>query len=179
MQIRVRTAGLDKLKKVLDRKQEQLRDMSPFWRTVGDTIVAWTIRRRFEKEQDPQGRSWKPWSRGYAEYKRRRGRSGDNILTDTHELRASLNRTNSVIALRDRVIVGTNKEYAAIHQFGGKITTKREGEYKRNYGPDKQKGDHYAYSWTITIPARPFLGVNDMEIEEIKRHMTLYLTNER
>ena len=64
----------------------------------------------FERQRDPWGRPWEPLS---PETVRRKGSS--RILEDTGRLRQSIAwRTLG----RDAVVVGTNVEYAPVHQFG-------------------------------------------------------------
>lgn len=75
---------------------------------------------------------------------------GRMTLVDTARLRNSIN----VDAGRNKVEIGTNVKYAAIHQFGGKA-----GRGKK-----------------INIPARPFLVVQDEDIREINSVLKRYLT---
>ncbi len=74
--------------------------------------------------------------------------SGQTLL-HTGRLRDSINSK----AFANRAEVGTNVIYAAIHQFGGKA-----GRGKK-----------------VTIPARPFLMVQDEDWTEIKAALTAYL----
>lgn len=53
----------------------------------------------------------------------------------------------------DYVMVGTNKEYAAIHQFGGKAG----------------RGNK------VTIPARPYMMIQDEDIDDITAELNDYL----
>jgi phage virion morphogenesis protein len=74
---------------------------------------------------------------------------GDKVLIDTARLMNSIKPK----AFADRAEVGTNVIYSAIHQFGGKA-----GRGKK-----------------VTIPARPFLMVQDEDWTEIKSALTEYL----
>lgn len=67
---------------------------------------------------------------------------GGKTLTDTAVLRNSIGYE----ATRTHVAVGTNVVYAAIHQLGGKAG----------------KG------LAVDLPARPFLGVNDEDMAELR-----------
>lgn len=80
-------------------------------------------------------------------------RTGGQTLSITGRLRRSF----SVHATGSRATVGTNVIYAAIHQMGGKAG----------------KG-HKA-----TIPARPFLMVQDEDWAEINRQLAEYITGGR
>jgi len=68
---------------------------------------------------------------------------------------------------KNAVMVGTDKEYAAIHQMGGRtaahiIMPRRKKALKTPYGLFK-KVNHPG----SVIPARPFLGVSEANSTEI------------
>ena len=84
----------------------------------------------FEKQSSPFGERWKVNAPATLIQKR-----GNKILTQSGLLRTSLTYKLG----NQSVTIGTNKEYAPIHQFGGKA-----GRGKR-----------------VIIPARPFLPIND------------------
>jgi phage virion morphogenesis protein len=65
----------------------------------------------------------------------------------------------------DAVLVGSNMQYAAVHQFGAKITGKGGGNLVFNIGARK------VFVKSVTIPARPYLGFSDAEIADA--HTTL------
>ena len=102
--------------------------------------------RRFETASDPAGRPWIPSERA------RLGTRGGPTLTDTGLLQLSIARRAS-----DReVAVGTNLVYGAIHQFGGTIRAKdAEALHFTTAG-----GEHVTAK-SVSIPARPFLGLDD------------------
>ena len=60
------------------------------------------------------------------------------------------------INLRDSAVIGSNLEYAAIHQLGG------------------QAGRNKA----VEIPARPYLFLTDSDYDEIKHEIKNYLKDE-
>lgn len=83
--------------------------------------------------------------------------------------------------------ISTNKEYAAIHQFGGEI---KQGErqslyvqnrYKRGAKKGKFKkgteaGKGFLYkARTIRIPARPFMVLPDEDLEGLNKTVSKYL----
>ncbi|MCM0018507.1 MAG: phage virion morphogenesis protein [Tagaea sp.] len=110
----------------LDRLRRRLDDMIPVHDTIGDSLVASTLD-RFERGVDPKGAAWAPSLRVLE--------GGGQTLIDRGHLRQSVHHR----AERDRVTVGSNSFYAAIHQFGGKAGRNR----------------------AATIPARPFIGLSD------------------
>lgn len=101
---------------------------------LGAVVESQTRRRIEEDKAAPDGTPWKPWSDGYART-RHAGHSlliGDNGLLDSIGYHVE----------GDRAVVGSNKVYAAIHQFGG-----------ADVG--------------MNIPERPYLGISDSDESEI------------
>ncbi len=88
--------------------------------------------RSFEAQGSPFGETWKPLSPVTLKKKK-----GTLKLVESGHLKRSL-RSN-ISTSEKRVSVGSNLEYAAIHQFGGKAG--------RNH--------------KVSIPARPFLPINE------------------
>lgn len=103
---------------------------------IGEQLVSSTIE-RFEDGKGPEGEAWKPSQRA-------EGRGGRTLL-DKGRLRSSI----VYEATPQRVVVGTNVVYAAIHQFGGQAGRGRK----------------------VCIPARAYLGINEEDIAEIRATM--------
>lgn len=115
---------------------------------VGETLVSGTLE-RFEKEEDPEGRKWEPSGRAWEQgLNSRRGRMG-KTLQNTGRLRSSIDYA----ATRDSVLVGSNVEYARIHQEGGKA----------------------GRGCKVTIPARPYLGISEEDRKEVEAVMAEHL----
>ena len=109
---------------------------------------------RFQKGEAPDGSRWKPSIRA---------RSGEgNTLIDSTELR------NKIQSKADATgaAVGTNKIYAATHQFGDERTIRaKNGKYLKF----KVGGRFVSVpSVRVNIPARPFLGISQSDDEEIR-----------
>jgi len=107
--------------------------------------------RRFQAGAGPEGEKWKPLA---GPRKNRKGRDGKpeknpKPILDTARLRDSI----SFSATPSEVHVGSNVEYARIHQLGGQAGRGRK----------------------VTIPARPYLGLSEEDKEEIadlvKQHL--------
>lgn len=138
--------------------------------------LLFSTQRRFQRQVSPEGQKWAPLARRTAMAKirgRRRGTS--NILRVTTMLYGSL-----VEASNDRSAeVGTNVEYAAIHQFGGEITQyarSQRASFKkiRNRYRFAKRGTKGSVERNITIgehsvkiPARPYLGFNEQDRAEL------------
>ncbi len=98
--------------------------LSPLLRSLAMEVEEQT-RERFQTKEGPEA-PWPDWSEDYALH---RAGSGGSLLQRSNSLLDSLTHQLG----GDSVEVGSNKAYAATHQYG-----------------DKERG----------IPARPYLGIN-------------------
>lgn len=144
-------------------------DMRPVMAEIGQVIRSSVIK-NFQESGRPE--KWTPTKilSVYLGYTMRRGKrkgrkaytlkggltkgferysEGKKTLIDTARLQNSIHPR----AYKDRAVVGTNVVYAAIHQFGGKA-----GRGKK-----------------VTIPARPFLMVQEEDWAMIKHVIGTYL----
>ncbi|MDR1311111.1 MAG: phage virion morphogenesis protein [Burkholderiaceae bacterium] len=133
------------LKRAIHGLQRRLRDMRPVMRAIAQTLEAKT-ERNFASQGRPRWKALKNPSER---------RKGGVILQDSGQLAASITTRYS----DTQAIIGTNKVYARIHQFGGKT---RAHPIK----PKRKKvlafGGKFARSVNhpgSNIPARPFLPV--------------------
>ena len=136
---------------------------------IGEMLVSSTIQ-RFEDEEGPDGKAWKPSIRATPSEdsrapvrrgkdgrllkgsgKKIKGRKGGKTLTDTARLRKSIEHR----ATGDEVTVGSNVEYARIHQMGG-----RAGR-----------------GLSVDLPARPYLGVSKQDAEDIREMVGDFLAD--
>lgn len=152
-------------------------DMRPAMRQLAQVLKS-QAQMRFRAKRAPDGTEWKP--------SRRAEQEGGQTLSLSRLLR------NSITAAHDArsATVGTNLQYAAIHQFGGVIRAKKgpflaipvsslarakgsprgiEGlrvwtTLKGNYVMGTDDGTvHFLLRRQVTMPARPFLGVGDQD----------------
>jgi len=112
---------------------------------------------RFEAERGPDGNPWPPSIRALAE--------GGKTLRDDGQLVGSLTYS----ATNEGVEIGTNVIYAAIHQQGGTIKAKSADNLTFRIG------DRWISKAEVTIPARPFLGIDDDDMTEIAAILSDYL----
>lgn len=135
-------------------------DFTPAMRTIADAMHA-NAQQYFETERGPDGKPWKP--------SRRAADEGGRTLYDRGDLQQSLTASHDARS----AILGTNLPYAAIHQFGGKITAKTAKGLRFMVG--KGDAEHLVIVQSVTLPARPFLGFSaedKVEIEGIlERHL--------
>ncbi|MBF0096242.1 MAG: phage virion morphogenesis protein [Magnetococcales bacterium] len=130
---------------------------------------------------------WHPLSRAYLKQKKAMG-FGDKILIRTGKLSSSITESFG----RDYAQVGTNLEYAAIHQFGGDITIpphrrevyfhldRRSGEVGTKFV--KKAKSNFAQEVNhpggrITMPARPYLQLAVSDLETIRSIIQQAITN--
>lgn len=139
-----------------------------------------STQRRFEREVGPDGRTWVPLRPRTIAERKRRG------YVPIRKLRRRVNPGlyGSITAQSDAdtARAGTNNPYAGIHQGGGTITRharstwlsrridQRTGEMnprfvKRSKSSFAQRATIGEY--TITIPARPYLGFDGDDRREI------------
>ncbi len=132
---------MDVLHELLIRGQ----DLTPVMRDIAGVLKDASLR-AFGNESDPAtGTPWVPLKEGTTERKIGGGVRGDHpILQVIGQLRRSVE--GSVSYGPDWAAVGSNLDYAAIHQFGGL--------------PGMPPGP-------AAVPARPYLGVGDDDLEEI------------
>lgn len=117
-------------------------------REVGEYLVSAT-QLRFRHERAPDGKPWPKSIRARAE--------AGQTLRDTRRLERSI----AYKAYPDRVDVGTNVPYAAVHQFGAEIRPRRAKSLRFRVA------GRWAMKRKVTIPPRPFLGVSDEDEREI------------
>ena len=110
---------------------------------------------RFQQSKGPDGRKWKTSNRAILE--------GGKTLVKTAQLRNSIHARSDASGFA----VGTNAKHAATHQFGepGRIIQTRRKKVLRF---------QYNGKWIskkqvrVKIPARPFLGLSDEDMQEMK-----------
>jgi phage gpG-like protein len=146
-------------------------DPAPTLREIGQNLVEMR-RARFIRGQGPNRVPWRP------KQPRRDGK--DLPLLVSGRLRDSL----AVAVDGNTVLVGTDLPYAAIHEFGGEI---RQYAYSRKvafrsvggrslFARSRGKGAHKKVTLRavtygerlLRIPARPFLGADDEDRDEIQ-----------
>ena len=108
---------------------------------IGAAMKAQTVR-RFQAGEGPDGAAWAAVKNPRRDTKGRKRKGKAKPLLDTARLRNSI----SFSAAPGEVHVGSNVEYARIHQLGGQAGRGRK----------------------VKIPARPYLGVNEEDAAEIK-----------
>lgn len=155
------------------RIQRRLGDLTPAMKVIGQ-IVRTSVVRNFEKGGRPK---WKPLSRVTLAL-----RKGTKILS-RRGMAGGLMGSIHATPHKDRVVVGTNKIYAAVHQFGAKKGsfgqfTAHIKEHMRKMGSKQVQVRAHARTVTLPwgdIPARPYLMVQNEDWTEIREAVTSYV----
>lgn len=143
----------------LGRVIQATEQRAPLMRNIV-AIMADAVEENFAQEGRPKWQGLKP-----------PGRPGGKILQKSGQLAASVVSDSD----NDSAVVGSNKKYAAIHQFGGK--TRAHEIRPRNKkalafgGRVLSKVNHPGSN----IPARPFLALDDSDVQEIEVTVADYL----
>jgi phage virion morphogenesis protein len=128
-------------------------DFTPVMAVIADKMRTNSVL-NFETETGPDGVRWKA--------SRRATDDGGLTLTASGKLHQSITAAST-----DRTaIAGTDRIYAAIHQFGGRIAAKPGKALKTPFGP---RG-------SVTMPARPFLGFSAEDLTDIEQLLGDHLT---
>lgn len=150
--------NLTEVNRMLGGLAEAGRDTSPLMRKIAGTLAAMTAL-NFQDEGNP------PWEPSLAAQKR----SGKTLSLSGHLRRSITEKYDAGHAM-----VGSNMEYAAIHQLGGAVKHKPR-ETTLYYHVDKhgnvsnqfvkKSGSNFAQkarvgAWTQVFVARPFLPVD-------------------
>lgn len=165
----------------LGRIIEAGRDLQPLFDRIGPSLVRST-QMRFETETDPQGRKWAPLRPATI-----RAKKGDRrILHRRGFLYGSLTHN----ALPSYLEVGTNLVYGAIHQLGGTIdfaareqnaTFRKTRSGQMRFAKTRTKAKSRVVkpitigAHSVTIPARPYLGLDAEDKAFILKESAAYL----
>jgi len=148
--------GADAIRERLREISARTSNLSPILKAIGDRIVEQTKRRFEAGGPAPDGTPWKDPKTPNPKRVR--------TLTVSGHLRDSI---RAQMMGRNAVMVGTDKEYAAIHQKGGRtaasvILPRRKKALKTPYGLFRRVNHPGS-----VIPARPFLGVSAENSREV------------
>ena len=143
---------------VLDGLRAASANMYEPLQAIGALMVAST-ETRFETGKAPGGAS-------LVESLRAKLRGGQTLI-ETGRLRSSF----TFEVLGQVVRWGTNVIYAAIHQFGGTIVPKKAGGRLVFKAPD----GHLVFAQKVTLPARPYVGVDDNDFTDMREVLVEFL----
>lgn len=161
----------------------------PFFERVGDRLVNSTSL-NFHNERAPDGTPWTPLKAATIRARTRKGQLPLTILRTNTRIGSSLAGSVNRQASKDEVKIGTPAAYGAIHQLGGTISKPsrqaniyrmkdKNGTVGRRF-VSKDEANHVTDvtipAHSISIPARPFLGVSPADREAIIKDAEDWLT---
>lgn len=147
--VRLSLAGAEAALATLGRAAARAAQPRNLFDAIGASLVTST-ERRFEQERAPDGSPWPPSIRARME--------GGRTLFESGRLARSLTHNAS----DSGVEVGTNALYGAIHQLGGTI---------RPVSAERlvfRIGNRTIFATEVTLPARPYLGIDREDEQEIE-----------
>lgn len=135
---------------------------------LGEAIRTSTLE-RFRTEKDPEGRRWKSSIRA--------GQEGGKTLTESAVLKNSIRSKADASGFT----VGTNTIYAATHQYGEsgrRITIRAKTSRGLIFQINGKWIRKRQVNIKVKIPARPFLGLSEEDMLEVKRTLEEALEEE-
>lgn len=146
--VSIRLDGADATLAVLGDLVKRTQNPRGLFENLGDYLAAST-QRRFETGTAPGGAKWPLSIRAKVE--------GGKTLVDTGRLSDSIVQETT----DHSVAIGTDVVHAAIHQLGGTIKPKTKKALRFKIGKA------WVTAKQVTIPARPFLGIDGDDETEI------------
>ncbi|MCP4468996.1 MAG: phage virion morphogenesis protein [Aestuariibacter sp.] len=147
---------------------------------MGEFLLAST-ERRFSTQTAPDGSPWKALSPAYQKRKRK---NKNRILV----LEGYLKKLLRYQASNEALLLGSDRVYAAIHQLGGTIDIAARSQQAYFKQTKKGVGNRFVKKsrsnfaqrvtigpYTITMPARPYLGVSAQDEERLIEIATYHL----
>ncbi len=148
--IDIQTIGIDSILLRLKKMINGFKDLSPALFNIRERLLMSVEENFLEGGRYKSGKSfeggdtkWKKLSKATIKERTKRGDWPGQILVESGILKQSISGS----VTENSVTIGTNVEYAAIQQFGGMA-----GRGKK-----------------VKIPARPFLVIQDDDVEEIRK----------
>lgn len=159
---------------VIQQAAVALGNPGPMLRNMGEYLLI-AHDQRWASQTSPDGQPWAPLSPAYLESKKK---NRDKILV----LDGYLKNTLRYQVNGGELLFGSNRVYAAIHHFGGTIDMPARSQ-QAYFRQDKRSGavgnrfvsrrrSNFAQwvtlgAYTISIPARPFLGTSTADDAEL------------
>lgn len=147
--IELELTGLALVQQRLNQLTERAGNLQPAFEDIGEMLLLSHFE-RWGREESPDGTPWAPLNE---DYRKRKKRNQGNILRLYDHLRDTL----AYQASPSELLFGSNRVYAAIHQFGG--------------SPDMKPA-------LAAIPAREHLGLTEDDQTSVLDILELYLLPE-
>ncbi|MEJ5351932.1 MAG: phage virion morphogenesis protein [Melioribacteraceae bacterium] len=157
---------------IIELLKNKLANKSKLMVTIAETMRT-AVLKNFETEGSRIGKPWQKLSKETIKQRQKKGYWPGKILQRTGQLKRSIISSYG----EDYAQVSTNLIYAAIQNYGGIIHRSTLKTYlrKKREGKSAQKPKQNKMS-SIRIPARPFMRLNDKDLEKIKNKIISALT---
>lgn len=157
---------------ILELLKKKLNNKNNLMVSIAETMRV-AILKNFETQGSRIGKPWQRLSPLTIKQREKKGYWPGKILQRTGQLKKSIISSYG----EDYAQVSTNLIYAAIQNYGGVIHRSSLKTYlrKKREGKDAKKPGNNKMS-IIRIPARPFMKLNDQDIEKIKQKIVNALT---
>lgn len=169
----IETKGLEKAQAALGRIQALGGDLIPFMQDAR-AILLGSVQERFRTGKGPGGIPWAPTKRQTQQAVGKRGPNKARILVDTGDLQNSIRGEVGP----NYVEVGSdglkNPVKALANQFGAHGQTGVKRHYRlvtQAFGATLAEpvlAYVHAYGRIVNLPARPFIGLDDRDVDEVK-----------
>ena len=160
--------------KAIDRLHAKARRLAPAFKNIGEALLRST-QDRFNRQVGPDGHRWQRLTDASKASKAAKGQNPRKILIGRRYLEASIRYQADDNGVR----IGTDRIYAAIHQFGGKTRAHviRPKKKKALAWPGARHPARAVNHPGSNIPARPFLGISrqdrDRILEVVSDHLRM------
>lgn len=136
-------------------------DLTPLMQEIG-AVLEFSVSERFKNSVGPGGTAW-PVSHRARE-------TGGKTLVDKGHLRDSI----STEASARSVVIGSTSPYAHVHQFGALIEPKAVDDDATARLAFRLPNGQFVMVDQVEIPARPFLGFDDVDAADIADTVSAY-----
>ena len=156
---------IDEKKTIVKKLQEfaeKISNFKPIFEKI-DVLLNEALLDNFLTEGKSLGQKWQEWSEKYKKW-RIKHYGGGQILTREGNLRESFVSDYD----ENRLTIGTAKEYAAIHNFGGKI------EYKRQIRKSKKGKNFVVNAYSTDMPKREYFAFSDQTMKDVLQEIEDY-----
>mgnify|MGYP000394663849 CR=1 FL=1 len=151
----IETKESQSIEKFVAKLHQKIDDIDGLLENIG-VVLDETTKDRMETEKSPDLEKWPDLTSWYKQTKK-----GNKILQEDGYSGGLIHSLNTSID-GDELTYGTNKVYAAIHQFGGIIKPKKAKALAVG------KGRNAVARKQVTIPQREFLGFGELESKAIQ-----------
>lgn len=160
---------------IIELLKRRLNDKNKLMAAVAETMRT-AILKNFETEGRRIGKQWQRLSHETIKQRQSKGYWPGKILQRTGQLKRSI-----ISSYGDNYAqVSTNLIYAAIQNYGGIIHRSSLKTFLRKSSSGKStKRPKQNKMSSIRIPARPFMKLNENDIEKIKEKIISALTSKR